>query len=190
MGAARGRRRRGEAHQGDRRGVHLCRAGRRRAQAPGAAGVGPLARGRPSGGRRARRIPAGEGIDAAVRAETAAAACPGAEILLTAIYEGGRAGFGAIGERGKPSEQVAEEAVAALPGFRRSGAAADVQLGDQFVRVAGNASRSADFSGPPMKGFTGGPASRHHQPGVGPYGEQPERGEILDKASQFHFVTP
>lgn len=93
---------------------------------------------------RARRILVGERMDAAIRAETAAAACPGAGIFLTAIYEGGRAGFDAIGERGKPSEQVAEEAVAALLAFHRSGAAVDAHLGDQLVlsaALAGGVSR-------------------------------------------------
>jgi RNA 3'-terminal phosphate cyclase (ATP) len=72
------------------------------------------------------------------------AACPGAGIFLVAEYEGVRAGFSALGAKGKPSEVVAEEAVAALLAHRDSGAALDCHLADQLVlplALAGGVSR-------------------------------------------------
>lgn len=58
---------------------------------------------------------------------------PGAGLFLTAKYEHSRAGFTALGKRGKPSEQVAQEAVDALLRFHRSGAALDRHLTDQMI---------------------------------------------------------
>lgn len=58
---------------------------------------------------------------------------PGAGLFLTAEYEHSRAGFTALGKRGKPSEQVAQEAVDALLHFHRSGAALDRHLTDQMI---------------------------------------------------------
>ncbi len=57
----------------------------------------------------------------------------GAGIFLTAEYEGGPAGFSALGERGKPSEAVAEEACEALLRHHESGAAVDPHLADQLI---------------------------------------------------------
>lgn len=61
------------------------------------------------------------------------AACPGAGLFLTAEYANVNCGFSAIGEIGKPSEQVAEDAVAELLGHHASGAALDRHLGDQIL---------------------------------------------------------
>lgn len=74
-------------------------------------------------------------LDAAVSIvpQRVRAACPGAGIFLAARYEHARCGFSALGARGKPSEEVAEEAVAALLAHRRSGAALDQHLGDQIL---------------------------------------------------------
>lgn len=58
---------------------------------------------------------------------------PGAGIFLVAEYEGGRAGFTALGEKGKPSEQVAQEAVDDLLSFHNSGAFFDEHLTDQLI---------------------------------------------------------
>jgi RNA 3'-terminal phosphate cyclase (ATP) len=60
---------------------------------------------------------------------------PGAGIWLTAEYEGGPAGFSALGERGKPAERVAEEAVAELLRHHEAGegAAVDPHLADQLI---------------------------------------------------------
>ncbi len=58
---------------------------------------------------------------------------PGAAITLLAEYEGGTAGFTAYGERGKPSEAVAEEACQALLEHHTTGAPVDQQLADQLL---------------------------------------------------------
>ena len=57
----------------------------------------------------------------------------GAGIFLTVEYENGRAGFGMLGRRGMPSEEVAERAVTPLLMFHDSGAAVDERLMDQLV---------------------------------------------------------
>jgi RNA 3'-terminal phosphate cyclase (ATP) len=61
------------------------------------------------------------------------AACPGAGIFVTAEYENVRAGFSVLGAKGKPSERVAEEAVAALLAHREAGTSLDQHLADQLV---------------------------------------------------------
>ncbi|GAB4434684.1 MAG: RNA 3'-terminal phosphate cyclase [Anaerolineae bacterium] len=58
---------------------------------------------------------------------------PGAGIFLAVEYESGWAGFSALGELGKPSEQVAQEAVEALLAFHHSGARLDEHLADQLI---------------------------------------------------------
>lgn len=68
-----------------------------------------------------------------VRVECVQAACPGAGIFLLAEYQHARAGFSALGARGKPSEQVAEEAAEALLRHHASGAAIDRHLADQLL---------------------------------------------------------
>jgi RNA 3'-terminal phosphate cyclase (ATP) len=73
------------------------------------------------------------GIRARVDPLRVRAACAGAGIFLGAEYEAVRAGFSALGAKGKPSEQVAEEAVLALLAHRKSGAALDEHLADQLV---------------------------------------------------------
>jgi RNA 3'-terminal phosphate cyclase (ATP) len=60
-------------------------------------------------------------------------ASPGSSLLLRAVYRDSLAGFDALGERGKPSEAVADEAVEAFLAFHRSNAAVDVYLADQLV---------------------------------------------------------
>jgi RNA 3'-terminal phosphate cyclase (ATP) len=82
---------------------------------------------------RARALLAKAGIEARIEPKRVRAASPGAGLFLTADYEPVRAGFNALGERGKPAEVVAEEAVAALLAHRDSGAAVDPHLADQLV---------------------------------------------------------
>ncbi|HEX9593245.1 MAG TPA: RNA 3'-terminal phosphate cyclase [bacterium] len=76
----------------------------------------------------------GVGID--VRPERVRAASPGTGIFLVAEYEHVRAGFSALGRRGRPAEEVAEEAVHALLDHHRSGASVDDHLGDQLILPA------------------------------------------------------
>lgn len=58
---------------------------------------------------------------------------PGAGLFLAAEYQAVRAGFSALGQKGKPAERVAEEAVNALLAFHQSGAALDQHLADQLI---------------------------------------------------------
>jgi RNA 3'-terminal phosphate cyclase (ATP) len=73
------------------------------------------------------------GVNVRVEPLRVRAACAGAGIFLTADYEPVRAGFSALGAKGKSSEAVAEEAVVALLAFRDAGAAVDEHLADQLV---------------------------------------------------------
>jgi len=61
------------------------------------------------------------------------AACAGAGLFLTAEYATLNCGFSALGEIGKPSERVADEAAEALLQHHASGAALDRHLGDQIL---------------------------------------------------------
>ncbi|WP_336134478.1 RNA 3'-terminal phosphate cyclase [Natronomonas amylolytica] len=57
----------------------------------------------------------------------------GSSLVLAAVYEGGRAGFTALGEAGKPSEEVASEAVAGFEAFHDGVGAVDRHLADQLM---------------------------------------------------------
>jgi RNA 3'-terminal phosphate cyclase (ATP) len=61
------------------------------------------------------------------------AVCPGAGIYLLADYETLAASFSAHGRQGKPSEAVADEAVAAFREHHVSGAAVELHLADQLL---------------------------------------------------------
>lgn len=61
---------------------------------------------------------------------------PGAAVVLVAHCANGYAGFTALGERGKPMEQVATEACQAFRTWWTSGAATDKYLADQLVLPA------------------------------------------------------
>jgi RNA 3'-terminal phosphate cyclase (ATP) len=74
------------------------------------------------------------------------AACAGAGIFLTAHYENIRCGFSALGARGKPAEQVAEEAVKGLLAHHDAGAALDEHLGDQILAPLAVADGPSRFS--------------------------------------------
>jgi RNA 3'-terminal phosphate cyclase (ATP) len=74
-----------------------------------------------------------EGLGAQIEIVTAASPGPGTCLFLLAEFEHARAGFSALGERGKPAEKVADEAVEALFAFLRSEAAVDPFLADQLL---------------------------------------------------------
>lgn len=57
----------------------------------------------------------------------------GTLVFLMAEFENVRAGFSAIGARGKPAEQVADEACQALADFLASAAAIEPHLADQLI---------------------------------------------------------
>jgi RNA 3'-terminal phosphate cyclase (ATP) len=86
------------------------------------------------------------GIEGRVGAENVRAACAGAGIFLTAAYENLRCGFSALGRRGKPAEQVAEEAVDQLLVQHASGAALDLHLADQILLPLAFAAGPSRFS--------------------------------------------
>ncbi len=64
----------------------------------------------------------------------------GAAVVLIAECEGSRAGFSALGQRGRPMEAVAGEACAALKEWQTTGAACEEHLADQLVLPAALAS--------------------------------------------------
>jgi RNA 3'-terminal phosphate cyclase (ATP) len=73
------------------------------------------------------------GLPHDIQPELARSTSPGAGIFLTAEYRHSRAGFGALGAKGKPSEQVAQEAVDDLLAFHAGSAALDAHLADQLI---------------------------------------------------------
>ena len=81
----------------------------------------------------ATKLLAEAGLPVSIEPQRVRSTSPGAGIFLAAEYESSRAGFGAIGRRGKPSEQVAEEAVDALLTFHQSEAVFDKYLTDQLI---------------------------------------------------------
>lgn len=65
---------------------------------------------------------------------------PGSSLLVKAVYDNSVAGFSSLGEKGKRSEKVANEAVKEFKSFHSSDAAVDRYLADQliiFLAVAG-----------------------------------------------------
>ncbi len=78
---------------------------------------------------RASALIASLGTKVDIHIECVHAACPGTGIFLVAEYQHARAGFSALGARGKPSEQVAE----ALLRHYASGAAVERHLADQLL---------------------------------------------------------
>ncbi len=82
---------------------------------------------------RARNLLAEGGVRAEITPVRERAAGPGAGLFLIAEYEHILAGFSSIGEKGKPSEQVAEEAALDLLAHHRSGEPVDMHLADQLL---------------------------------------------------------
>ena len=83
---------------------------------------------------RARNLLKAGGISADLRPERVRSEGPGAGLFLTADYQHATAGFGSLGQKGKPSEQVAEEACRAFLDFYNYRiAAVDMHLADQLL---------------------------------------------------------
>jgi RNA 3'-terminal phosphate cyclase (ATP) len=82
---------------------------------------------------RARNLLANRGIHAQIEPLRVRGAGSGAGIFLTAEYEKVRAGFSSIGEKGKPSERVAEEVVDRFLAFDDREGAIDRYLADQLM---------------------------------------------------------
>jgi RNA 3'-terminal phosphate cyclase (ATP) len=75
----------------------------------------------------------GTGLSAQIEVQERDAAGPGSFLFLEAERGGLRSGFFTLGERGKPAEQVADEAVDALLDFLRGEYGCDPHLADQLV---------------------------------------------------------
>jgi RNA 3'-terminal phosphate cyclase (ATP) len=73
------------------------------------------------------------GFEAQVRVIHGPAHGRGTAVFLVAEYEGAVAGFTALGERGKPAEVVAREAVDEFLRYHASGQALDHHLADQLI---------------------------------------------------------
>jgi RNA 3'-terminal phosphate cyclase (ATP) len=82
---------------------------------------------------RTRNLLADRGIQTHIEPLRVRGAGPGAGIFLTAEYEKVLAGFSSIGKRGKPSEQVAEEAVDRFLAYDKREGAIDRYLADQLL---------------------------------------------------------
>jgi len=82
---------------------------------------------------RAVNLLAEAGLPTAIEPQRVRSDSPGAGIFLTAEYENVQAGFTALGKKGKPSEQVAQEAVDALLAYHQSNAVVDAHLADQLI---------------------------------------------------------
>jgi RNA 3'-terminal phosphate cyclase (ATP) len=82
---------------------------------------------------RARMSLAPYGVPVNIEPTLVAAAGPGAGIFFLASYASQPASFSAYGRRGKPSETVADEAVAAFEQHHASGAAIELHLADQLL---------------------------------------------------------
>ena len=82
---------------------------------------------------RALRRLAAEGRHTEIAVVEAESLGTGSFLMLVAEVGGLRAGFSALGERGKPAEQVADEAVNALLEFLKAEAGCDPHLADQLI---------------------------------------------------------
>ena len=82
---------------------------------------------------RAASLLADAGLPAEIVPRREHAGATGAYIFLRAEYEGCVAGFAALGSKGKPSEEVAAEAVAGLLAHHQTGAPVDMHLADQIL---------------------------------------------------------
>ncbi len=82
---------------------------------------------------RALKVLGQNGLDARIEAMEVKAFGQGTALFLLAEFERFRAGFSALGERGKRAERVAEEACEEFFQFMDSGACLDPHLADQIV---------------------------------------------------------
>jgi RNA 3'-terminal phosphate cyclase (ATP) len=73
------------------------------------------------------------GVNARIEIVDAPSKGKGTVVFLWAEFENAIAGFTSLGERGKPAEQVAEEAVQDLLAYLESGAGLERHLADQLV---------------------------------------------------------
>jgi RNA 3'-terminal phosphate cyclase (ATP) len=86
------------------------------------------------------------GVPVEVEPQQVSAACPGAGIFLLAEYLEWPASFSAYGRLGKPSEAVADQAVAALREHHASKAAVELHLADQLLLPLAIANGASAFT--------------------------------------------
>jgi RNA 3'-terminal phosphate cyclase (ATP) len=94
---------------------------------------------------RARNMLGQAGLPAQITPRRESGVGPGAALCLVAEYEGGLAGFSALGAKGKPSEQVADEACQELKAFHASNAPVDAHLADQLLLPMALAAGRSEF---------------------------------------------
>lgn len=95
---------------------------------------------------RARTLLEQLGTNIEIDAQCVDSLSPGAGLFLVAEYQNIACGFTAMGARGKPSEEVGEEAAGLLLEHWRSGAALDIHLGDQIILPAALCAGPSTFS--------------------------------------------
>jgi RNA 3'-terminal phosphate cyclase (ATP) len=86
------------------------------------------------------------GAPLGVEPQLVAAAGPGAGIFLVAVYDESPASFSAYGRRGRPSEAVADHAVAALREHHACDAAIELHLADQLLLPLALAASASTFT--------------------------------------------
>ncbi len=96
--------------------------------------------------RQAEKVLRREGFDPQIEIVDAPARGQGTALLLLAEFENVRAGFTALGRKGKPAEEVAEEACAKFLRHYESGAALDQHLADQLILPMALAERGSSFT--------------------------------------------
>jgi RNA 3'-terminal phosphate cyclase (ATP) len=94
---------------------------------------------------RTRNVLADKGLTAEITPSRERSAGPGAGLVLVAEYERALAGFSSVGERGKPSEKVAEEACLDLLEHHASGVPVDLHLADQLLLPMALAAGRSEF---------------------------------------------
>jgi len=94
---------------------------------------------------RARNVLADAGLQADVTPARERGAGPGAGVFLVAEYEHSLAGFSALGAKGKPSEQVADEACRDLLAHHAARAPVDEHLADQLLLPMALAAGRSEF---------------------------------------------
>ncbi len=86
------------------------------------------------------------GFEASIEVVKAPSPGRGSCLFLMAEFENVLAGFTSLGEKGKPAEKVAEEAVQEFLDYMRSGAALDRHLADQLILPAALAEGPTSFT--------------------------------------------
>ncbi len=97
-------------------------------------------------GRQAESLLREAGLHPRLEVLRAPSAGIGSAVILVVECENVYAGFSALGERGKPAEQVAQEACTDLLAWYRSGAAVEMHLADQLILPLALASGPSSFT--------------------------------------------